>query len=256
MEDLKGKAKARPNFDWNQVYLGAPEPSTTFRDLESSTTPGDPAFNSFRTRLGRYLTQLLRRPENWPESFELSESEYPHFTAQFNEYDTVCFLVTSLWVAEWLMSELKLTECRLFKVGYESIVSGRLETDYLRCNPYFFKKAPRYDAIIYNDAGNPAFGRLLFMFICQVRGHNIPIALIHPLSKSVGPIRVRDLDFGLCRLREPAREDSRFIPLRSVFRGALLFKEAGRNSSKCVAIDTVDTDMFARLRLLFLHRYR
>lgn len=54
-------------------------------------------------------------------------------------------------------------------------------------------------------------------------------------------------------MRGPRRKESKFIPLRSAIRGALLVQEDGRE--EYIAMDTVDTDMFARLRHLFPQRF-
>jgi hypothetical protein len=140
------------------------------------------------------------------------------------------------------------------KVSYESAVTSRLETDYLRAHPMFFGQ-PRFDGIIYQDSDTTyAFANLIFMFVCEAYSQRIPMALVQPLDKFMGPARIEDFDLGLCRLRGKPRHLSRFIALRSVVRGALILKEAGRNE-EYLAIDTIDTDMFVRLHDLFPDRF-
>ena len=237
-KDYKGKGKEKPEFDWHQVHLGSPQPEVTFAEFESSTAPADPAFNNFRGQLSFYLTRLFSIPENRP--FELPESEHAGFKVGFEDDDMVQFttMLRNSQNNSHIMAQL--TECGYFKVDYESAVSGRLNTDYLRCNPFFFKKGPQYDAIIYMDSGDKqAFGRLFFMFVCEVRKKRIPMALIHPLNRGIGAISPKDVDLGLCRLKGPPRKETKFIPLRSVICGALLVREDGR-SEEYIAIDTVD----------------
>ena len=60
-----------------------------------------------------------------------------------------------------------------------------------------------------------------------------------------------DRELGLCRVRVKQRPE--FIPLRSIVRGAVLYKDPGKVSDY-LAVDTVDSDMFLRLKELFPYR--
>ena len=140
------------------------------------------------------------------------------------------------------------------KVQYESTVTSYAETDFLRAHPQFFGH-PRYDGVLYRDSDDSfAFATLIFMFVCEVHGQRIPIALVQPLDRYRGPQRPEDADLALCRLKGKPRQQSRFIALRSVVRGALILQEIERHEEYLV-LDTIDADMFARLQHLFPGRF-
>lgn len=135
------------------------------------------------------------------------------------------------------------------------MISNRLATDRLRCHEKFYGRA-RYDSVIFNDAGGKqAFAKLLCMFVCEVEGQKIPLALVLPLDTIAGPVDAADVALGIFRLRGRAREKSRIIPLRAVTRGAYIFEDPD-NKGSCLAIDTVDTDMFVRFRGIFPNHFR
>lgn len=81
------------------------------------------------------------------------------------------------------------------------------------------------------------------------------MALVQPMDKGVGGRpRIVDQDLGLHRLKMAYRSQSRFIPLRSIVRGALLCQDS-QHADEFVVVDTVDTDMFLRIRNLFPEHY-
>jgi len=65
------------------------------------------------------------------------------------------------------MVEQVITECRYFKVNYESMVDWRQHTDYLQCNPKFYG-TPCFDCVFIQTTDKVIFGRLLFLFECAV----------------------------------------------------------------------------------------
>ena len=133
------------------------------------------------------------------------------------------------------------------KVRYESTVDWRERIDYLRCNPSFNKK-PRYDYIIVDTIRGPIFAQLVLVFNYKVDGGDYPIALIHPFDAALsGPRRQKDADFGLFHVHAKPRTSCEFIFVRSIVRGALLVEDFER-SGDLLVIDTVDTDMFLRLK--------
>ncbi|KAH9901641.1 hypothetical protein C8Q73DRAFT_636091 [Cubamyces lactineus] len=133
------------------------------------------------------------------------------------------------------------------QVDYESRVTWKLNTDNLRCNPSFHG-APRYDHIIYNiNHTEVGFAQLQFVFVCEFMGTRYPLALVRRLDV-VNTRRTVDRDLGLCRVRcTNIRHASQFIPITSIVRGALITPDAEKASDSFV-IDTVDGDMFLRLR--------
>ena len=86
------------------------------------------------------------------------------------------------------------------------------------------------------------------MFLCVVDSKVYPLALIHPYDAGIqGPRCRKDKDLELLRVRVRPRVQAEFISLHSVIRGALLIQDFDSDSDYFV-VDTVDTDMFLRLR--------
>lgn len=154
-----------------------------------------------------------------------------------------------------LKQHFQVTEFRFLQVEYMSQVTWESTADLLRCNPRFHGQ-PRYDHIIFNDKDGHAFARLIYLFICEAGGLKIPMALIQDTEKGVGGRRrIVDRDLGFHRVRMAPRNRSRFIPLRSVVRGALLVQDS-QTPTEYVVVDTIDTDMFLRMRGMFPHYYQ
>ncbi|KAF8869695.1 hypothetical protein BD779DRAFT_1456762, partial [Infundibulicybe gibba] len=132
------------------------------------------------------------------------------------------------------------------KIYFEGTVDWRMDVNRLRCSPKFFN-CPRYDSVLTHDANNePVFMQLLFVFTYQVGDQVLPLALIQPYTCL--PPSQRDIDLELIRLQ--LGTTSKFIPARSIIRGALL-APTFNNSNHYHLVDVVDTDMFLRTRVLF-----
>lgn len=130
-------------------------------------------------------------------------------------------------------------------MDYESVVTWRLDTDNLRCNPDF-QGVPRYDFVIYQiDDTTIGFAQLKCVFLYTFQGVQHPIALVKAYN-IIQNRRQIDRDLGLCRLRP--RPTTEFIPVLSIVRGALVLEDVDGVSSSSLVIDTVDSDMFLRLR--------
>jgi hypothetical protein len=93
----------------------------------------------------------------------------------------------------------------------------------------------------------PIFGRLCFIFTCVVNGATYPIALIQPLDAPVGPRRQKDKDLGFWQLRERPRASCEFFSVRSIVCGAVIAPDFEKPGEYLV-VDTIDTDMFLRLK--------
>ncbi|KAG2740943.1 hypothetical protein P692DRAFT_20752023 [Suillus brevipes Sb2] len=144
---------------------------------------------------------------------------------------------------------LKITEFRFLKVNYESMVDWWQHTDYLRCSPQFFG-TPHFDCIfIHMTPTKVIFGRLLFLFECTVGKHTFPLALVHPYDAPTGIHLRKDKNFNLFRVRARTRAHSQFFSVRSIIHGALLVPD---EPSNYLVVDTVDTDMFVRMREMHL----
>lgn len=140
------------------------------------------------------------------------------------------------------------------KVDFESVVTWKQTTDYLRCNPSFHGRS-RHDGVIVNeDNASVSFGLLRFVFVCDIAHlaptSRIPLVLIQSLDAPIGARKAKDKDLGLFRLRSPQHSIYRIIPARSIIRGAYLVEDPVTRGD-FFAVDTVDTDMFLRLKSIF-----
>lgn len=88
------------------------------------------------------------------------------------------------------------------------------------------------------------------MFTVNFEDSTIPIALVQPLSEVQEP-RPKNIELKLYCLHENPRDKSIFIRLNSVIRSAFLVP--GLDHPGClVPVDVIDTDMFLRMRAMFL----
>ena len=146
-----------------------------------------------------------------------------------------------------LIDCIQITEYRFIRVKYESMVDWHVKTDYLRCNPSFSGR-PRYDFIIMNRLQERIFARLVFVFVCQVNGHNYHLALVQPLDKKVRPnTKSVDKNLSIYRWHIRARNRCEVIPLGCIVRGAVLVEDTKYKGDYFV-IDTLDDDMFVRVK--------
>ncbi|KAI0371886.1 hypothetical protein BV20DRAFT_992080 [Pilatotrama ljubarskyi] len=202
-------------FQFNHVHLGARSNPITFADLEAQQSGSDLA--RFRIPLQNYLSGR--------EQVRINPLE------KVIEPPQCCMF----------------PKAQYLKVDYESVVTWRKLTDHLRCNP-LFQGAPRHDHILYRvDDQTIGFAQLKFTFIYTFQDTPLPLALVRCLD----PVRSRsslDRELGLLRLRP--RESLNFIPVECIVRGALVAKDFGHDGD-FLAIDTVDGDMFLRLRQHF-----
>ena len=149
-----------------------------------------------------------------------------------------------------LTDYIQINEYMLIKVGYESIVNWEIRTDYLRCNPKFHGN-PRYDFVIVDLPRGRAFARLVCIFVCRVGRHDYRLALIQALDKSTRqPTKAIDKELSIFRWHIRARSRCEVVPLDSIVRGAVLLED-NKNSGDYFVIDTLDGDMFLRLKQKF-----
>ena len=101
----------------------------------------------------------------------------------------------------------------------------------------------------------PSFAKLVVMFVVKAEGQQVLMALVQGADKGIGGRpRVVDRDFGLHRLKMWERTASRFIPLQSIIRGALVAHDS-QNHDEYVIVDIIDPDMFLRVRAMYPDRY-
>lgn len=92
------------------------------------------------------------------------------------------------------------------------------------------------------------FGRLIFIFMCLVEGTSHPMALIQPCDAPIQNRPLKDRLLGLWRVRAQPRHKSEFIFTESIIRGALLLEDRSQPGDFLV-VDSIDTDMFLRMKL-------
>ena len=124
--------------------------------------------------------------------------------------------------------------------------------DYLRCNPSFHN-AIRQDCVIIRSRESIIFGRLLMIFKCTVGGVDYPIALVHPFDAPLGLRLRKDKYLRIWRVRQRPALSSEFVFVQSIIRGALLVEDVGYPGTHIV-VDTIDSDMFVRVKELFTVR--
>ncbi|KAG2150880.1 hypothetical protein DEU56DRAFT_728523 [Suillus clintonianus] len=177
------------------VKLGSRQAVQTF-ELIKNTHKEDDTFKKFRIKLNEFLTNFLQAiqvPLPGGKQVQLRASDM-------------------------------ITECRFLKVNYESMVSWRQQTDYLRCNPKFFNNSC-FDCVLIQTTDKVIFGRLLFLFECV------------------------DKHLNLYRVRARPCAHTEFFSVRSIIRGALLVPDG---STDYLVVNTIDTDMFLWVRALHL----
>ncbi|KAG1826427.1 hypothetical protein EV424DRAFT_1600316 [Suillus variegatus] len=183
----------------------------------------DTAFSGFRIRLNRFLNEFL-----------------PRFEIPFPDGRRVHF-----------RPDDQVTVFQYLRVNYESMVDWRLKRDLLRCNPSFFG-SPRYDCVMVKAQDQPFFARLIFLFRCSIGEIVLSFALIHPYDVAIGHRRRQDIDLGLYRVRAKPRASLELISVESIIRGAVLASDPATAGDYFV-VDTIDTDIFLRMKSLQAH---
>lgn len=128
-------------------------------------------------------------------------------------------------------------------MSYESRITWRAVTDYLRCSPCFFN-ASRYDYVLINTAQGVLFAQLIFVFSVQFLETIYPMALIQGLTPSATQ-RQKDKDLRFLRLKKLKKTE--FIFARSIIRGAVLLP-AGDTNGDYIVFDLLDCDMCMRIQ--------
>jgi hypothetical protein len=216
------------------VTLGSRQPAHSFQEVEEAHND-DAAFKDFRIKLGNFLSDSLPA-----YGIPLPEGKRIKFRAD----DSVS--VRFILVVASIEYGIQITEYQFLKVHYESTVTWKLMSDYLRCSPQFHNH-PRYDHVLIRTTDKFIFAQLIYIFSSVVGDATYPLALIQPLDSPTGARRLKDKDLGFFRLRARPRASSEFIYVRSIVRGALVARDFEKPGDFLV-IDLVDPDMFLRLK--------
>jgi hypothetical protein len=229
-KDLEGTSS-------DHILLGAKQKACTF-DALSKMFLDDVAFTNFRVRLVKFLNNTLAQ-EALPGGRRLMLE--PHHNVRPSEPP---------YIHESLLCH-QIQEFRYLKVNFESMVDWRQATDHLRCSPNFHDNVRQDFVIVKTGVGESIFAQLLFLFKCTIANNEYRLALILPFDKPVPTHeqRKKDIDLGLLRVRTQPRKQAEFIFVDSIIRGALLADSFdSEHGEDHLVIDTVDTDMFLRLR--------
>ncbi|KAF7799477.1 hypothetical protein EIP86_010712, partial [Pleurotus ostreatoroseus] len=217
-EDTQNAPSSGPirTLSFGRLYLGSCDRPTTYRKLEAAHKH-DLAYRWFHTRLARFLS-----------------STFPHANGK-----------------DWVIKlDDKIQEFKYVKVDFESKITWRTETDYLRCNPQFYGR-PRFDGVLVQGEDKMFFGILISVFAFTLSDGNLhPFALIQPLDIPEGPLSRKDKHLHLYRLRSALRRHSIFIHLDTIIRGALLVPDPSEKGDFFV-MDVIDADWFMRCREIF-----
>jgi len=138
-------------------------------------------------------------------------------------------------------------EFQYLEINYESMVDWKLSTDCLRCNKSFFGQERRDCVLIKSEHGH-FFARLLHLFQVTVGTQTHALAYVKQYNRPPGTLRRKDKDLGLYHLQSRANWYE-IVSLESVVRGALLVPDSD-NPEECLVADTVDGDMFLRMKSL------
>ncbi|KIY69438.1 hypothetical protein CYLTODRAFT_228753 [Cylindrobasidium torrendii FP15055 ss-10] len=157
------------------------------------------------------------------------------------------------------------------RVAYPSEVDWDLHTDLLRSNPWFNHNV-RYDCVLVDDpsGGPPFFARLVSVFRCfpyEGSSFSVVAALVHPYTQPLEHNERKkklDLDLRFYRVRSRPRQQTMFISVAHIARGALLaedhmgqppivlsgWKPDFSRIQDYLVVDLVDEDMFIRMQSL------
>lgn len=220
--------------DFGNVKLGTPTKQTTVRDLLSLVS-GQARFVGFKEKLSLFLTEMLKSSSLSPDMLTI------HGQTKVGNHDDWI----SLLAAE---SAVQITPFGFLKVSYESCVTWRTCTDYIRCNDKL--KSPRHDCVMIQTTEGIIFVKLIFVFTIRIAQTDYPLALVEPydFQQPEGQaLQNKDADMQFLRLRTTGA--SEFISVNSIIRGAVLVPAYDIDTDYMV-FDLLDSDMVLRIRKL------
>ena len=139
----------------------------------------------------------------------------------------------------------KIVPFQYLQVTYKSLVDWKWTTDRLHCNPSFHGHE-RYDHV--KEGNNHFFACLLHLFQITVGTQSHAFAYVKTYGRPQGAMQRKDKDLGIYQLQLKI-SPYQIISLDSVVRGALIVQDP-ENSHNYLIVDTIDTDMFLRMKML------
>ena len=106
-------------------------------------------------------------------------------------------------------------------MDYQSLVTWKLQTDYLRCTPQFHGIS-RYDGILVEGQDHKLFfARLVFIFSITINDQIFPFALIESFE-TLPHLSQNDKELGFFRIKQKSVYPWEFISITSIKRGAYI----------------------------------
>ncbi|KAJ7266146.1 hypothetical protein C8J57DRAFT_1450596 [Mycena rebaudengoi] len=205
----------------SNVMVGSKQKSTAFSAIENEMQ-ADLAFHNFRVRFSTFLSNFLQ-----VYGHGLPDGKLVKFTP---DDEVILF--------------------RFLKVFFQSLDNWEDEADYLHCSPLFYGH-PRYDAAIVEMSTGTLFTQLIYIFTCRIGDTVHAFALTQPMDAGTGQLTAKDKALGFYNVQAKPRQNSEFISVHSIIRGALLVP-AGDKHGEFLVVDVVDTDMFLRLKSILM----
>jgi hypothetical protein len=145
-------------------------------------------------------------------------------------------------------------EFHFIKAQYESKVTWKTDTDYIRCSPKYHNY-PRYDCVLLNTSNGPVFAQLVLVFVVVVDGKDYSIALVRAyeqLRLVSARLRKKDEDLGFLRLQQLKEHRMEFVWAQSIVRGAVIVP-AYDDKNHSIVFDILDADMTLRVMDILEH---
>ena len=241
-EELEEELDVRDNpvvsSNWRQVpklfghiYLGAPQKPSEI-DVFKNSHP------QFKHKKLLEIFKAELPPLNIPVPHNLNE--------QITTQTKVLLIISAqLWSLTIIFK--KIMEFHFIKAQYESKVTWKTDTDYIRCSPMYHNH-PRYDCVLLNTINGPVFAQLVLVFMITVDGKDYPIALVQayeqPRSVSAS-LRKKDKDLGFLCLQQRKENQMEFVWAQSIIRGAVIVP-AYDDKNHSIVFDILDADMTLR----------
>ena len=144
---------------------------------------------------------------------------------------------------------MKITEFCFIKTQYESKVTWKVVTDYLRCSPKFYNQ-PCYDFVIINTADGYIFAQLMLVFTIKINNKDYPIALVRAFERSVSvprQIQQKDKDLHFLHLQQLKESQMEYVWAQSIVRGTVIVP-ANDLENHSIVFDVLDADMYLWVR--------
>lgn len=139
-------------------------------------------------------------------------------------------------------------EFRFIKAQYESKVTWKTDTNFLRCSPKYYNH-PQHDCVLLNTNNRPIFAQLILIFTIKLDEKNYPIALVQAYEKPWSvptTLHKKDKDLGFLCLQQHKENQMEFVWVQSIIQGAVIVP-AYDDRNHSIVFDILDADMVLRV---------